>query len=151
MCTSKHNLLGQQNDNRLSKLTYRERRFGICVFHALVLTLNILIDYLGKLVEARTAMKWFRGPEYNMDTELAQMEARIRIELAQKGRFSDLWSSWAWKPVLVAMGLMIFQQLSGINAALFNAVSIFQSAGSELDTLVSAVLLNVDQVHCQLE
>ena len=74
------------------------------------------------------------------------MESRVRIELSQKGRFSDLWSSWAWKPVMVTISLMIFQQLSGINAALFNAVAIFESAGSDLDTLVSAVLLNVDQV-----
>lgn len=91
-------------------------------------------------------MKWLRGSAYNMEPELALMEARVRIELSQKGRFSDLWSAWAWKPVLVAIGLMIFQQLSGINAALFNAVAIFEAAGSQLDTLVSAVLLNVDQV-----
>ncbi len=117
-------------------------------------------------------MKWFRGPDYDMvntikmpvyfplsfnpcnllvnwhqEPELTQMEGRVRIELSQKGRFSDLWSNWAWKPVLVAIGLMVFQQLSGINAALFNAVPIFESAGSDLDTLVSAVLLNVDQVR----
>lgn len=81
-----------------------------------------------------------------MEPELSQMETRVRIELAQRSRFSDLWSGWAWKSVLVAIGLMVFQQLSGINAALFNAVAIFESAGSELDTLVAAVLLNVDQV-----
>lgn len=100
----------------------------------------------GKSSEARDALKWLRGPEYDMEQELAEMEARVRIELSQKSRFSDLWSSWAWKPVMVAIGLMVFQQLSGINAALFNAVAIFESAGSELDTLVAAVLLNVDQV-----
>lgn len=105
---------------------------------------------VGKLPEAKAAMKWFRGPEYDMDVELAQMEARVKIELSQKSRFSDLWSSGTWKPVLVAMGLMVFQQLSGINAALFNAVAIFEAAGSELDTLVSAILLNVDQVSCDI-
>ncbi|XP_046650285.1 solute carrier family 2, facilitated glucose transporter member 8-like [Daphnia pulicaria] len=99
-----------------------------------------------KSTEARNSLKWLRGPEYDMEPELSQMETRVRIELAQRSRFSDLWSGWAWKSVLVAIGLMVFQQLSGINAALFNAVAIFESAGSELDTLVAAVLLNVDQV-----
>lgn len=91
-------------------------------------------------------MKWFRGPEYDMDLELAQMEARVKIELSQKSHFSDLWSSWAWKPVMVAMGLMAFQQLSGVNAALYNAVAIFETAGSDLDALVCAILINIDQV-----
>lgn len=100
----------------------------------------------GKVAEARNSLKWLRGPDYNMDSELAVMEARVRLEMAEVSRFSDLWSSWAWKPVLVAMSLMIFQQLSGINAALFNAVAIFESAGSDLDNLVSNVLLNLDQV-----
>ena len=77
---------------------------------------------------------------------MAQMEFRVRIELSQTGRFSDVWSKWAWKPVLVTITMMIFVQLSGINAALFNAAAIFESAGSDLDNLVSAVLLNVDQV-----
>lgn len=105
-----------------------------------------MFSAIGKSSEARDSLKWLRGPEFDMEPELSQMETRVRIELAQKSRFSDLWSSWAWKPVMVAIGLMIFQQLSGINAALFNAVAIFESAGSELDTLVAAVLLNVDQV-----
>lgn len=77
---------------------------------------------------------------------MAQTEARVRIELAQSSRFSDLFKPWAFKPMLVAMGLMMFQQFSGINAALFNAVFIFNAAGSTLDPLLSAVLLNVDQV-----
>lgn len=115
-------------------------------FYWILLFFNWTI-FAGKSSEARDALKWLRGPEYDMEQELAEMEARVRIELSQKSRFSDLWSSWAWKPVMVAIGLMVFQQLSGINAALFNAVAIFESAGSELDTLVAAVLLNVDQVR----
>jgi hypothetical protein len=37
---------------------------------------------------------------------------------------------------------MVIQQLSGINAALFNSVDIFRLSGSSLDGLVSAVILN---------
>lgn len=69
------------------------------------------------------------------------------MELAQSPRFSDLFKPWALKPVIVAMFLMVFQQLSGINAALFNSVLIFDAANSTLDPLLCAVLLNIDQVY----
>ena len=103
-------------------------------------------DSKGRPEEAEQAMKWLRGPEYTIGPEMALMEARLKIEMAQSSRFSDLFKPWALKPMLVAMALMFFQQFSGINAALFNAVAIFTAAGSSLDSLVSAVLLNVDQV-----
>ena len=77
---------------------------------------------------------------------MAQMEARLKIELAQSSRFTDLFKPWALKPVLVVMGLMFFQAFSGIDAALYNAVEIFSAAKSSLSSLVSAVLLNVDRV-----
>ena len=88
-----------------------------------------------------------RGPEYNIEPEMAVMQARVRMELAQSPRFSDLFKPWALKPVIVAMFLMVFQQLSGINAALFNSVLIFDAANSSLDPLLCAVLLNIDQVY----
>jgi len=77
---------------------------------------------------------------------MAAMQVRVRMELAQSSRFSDLFKPWALKPMIAAIFLMVFQQLSGINAALFNAVFIFEAAKSTLDPLICAVLLNADQV-----
>lgn len=51
-----------------------------------------------------------------------QMEVRLNAELAEKFSPSDLFKPWALKPLLLAVSLMIFQQLSGINAAVYNAV-----------------------------
>lgn len=51
-----------------------------------------------------------------------QMETRLNAELAEKFSPSDLFRPWALKPLLLAVSLMIFQQLSGINAAVYNAV-----------------------------
>lgn len=95
-------------------------------------------------------MQWLRGPEYDIRPEMAQMEARLRVELTQSSRIADLFQPWALKPTLVAMGLMFFQQVSGINAALFNAVAIFSAANSSLSSLVSGVLLNLDLVIWQI-
>lgn len=77
---------------------------------------------------------------------MVQMETRLKIELEQTFTPSDLLRPWALKPLLVAVTLMVLQQLSGINAAVYNAVAIFESAGSTLDTIVCAILLNLDQV-----
>jgi facilitated trehalose transporter len=63
-------------------------------------------------------------------------------DAAQESRFSDIIKPAVYKPVLIGIGLMVFQQLSGINAALFNSVEIFRLSGSSLDGLVSAVILN---------
>lgn len=104
------------------------------------------MDRTGLPDEANDSMKWLRGPEYDIRPEMDLMAARIRVELTQSSRISDLFQPWALKPTLVSMGLMFFQQFSGIDAALYNAVAIFSAANSSLSSLVSAVLLNVDQV-----
>ena len=41
------------------------------------------------------------------------------------------------KPLMISIGLMIFQQLSGITAVVFNAASIFEVAGFTDSKLVS--------------
>ena len=42
--------------------------------------------------------------------------------------------------------MMVFQQFSGLNAALFYAVEILQVAGSNLDALVAAVIVVITMV-----
>lgn len=101
----------------------------------------------GRKRNAQLALRWLRGPDYNIEPEMNQIETRLKIELASTFIVSDLLKPWALKPLLLAVSLMIFQQLSGINAAVFNAVAIFESAGSTLDTIVCAILLNLDQVR----
>ncbi|EFX73487.1 hypothetical protein DAPPUDRAFT_325263 [Daphnia pulex] len=100
----------------------------------------------GKKFEAQKALKRLRGIKYNIGPEINQLEVRLHKELAEKSSPSDLIKPWALKPLIIAVSLMIFQQLSGINAAVYNSVAIFESAGSTLDNLVCAILLNLDQL-----
>ncbi|XP_046640468.1 facilitated trehalose transporter Tret1-like isoform X2 [Daphnia pulicaria] len=95
---------------------------------------------------AQKALKRLRGIKYNIGPEINQLEVRLNKELAEKSSPSDLIKPWALKPLIIAVSLMIFQQLSGINAAVYNSVAIFESAGSTLDNLVCAILLNLDQL-----
>jgi len=50
------------------------------------------------------------------------------------------------KSLTICVGLIFFQQLSGINVVLFNAQSIFEDAKTGLDPATSAILLGVVQV-----
>ena len=93
------------------------------------------------------SLRWLRGKDFNIESEMEELEASVDAELANVTRASDLLHPWAYKPILTALALMSFQQVIGINAALFNSVEIFRSAGSSLDGLVSAVILNSIQVN----
>ncbi|KAI9554058.1 hypothetical protein GHT06_019330 [Daphnia sinensis] len=97
----------------------------------------------GRHGDAESSLLWLRGNDYNyVKAELSRIEALIAEDAAQESRFSDITRPAVYKPVLIGIGLMVLQQLSGINAALFNSVEIFRLSGSSLDGLVSAVILN---------
>ena len=49
----------------------------------------------------------------------------------------DVLSPVIAKPLIVSVGLMVFQQFSGVNAMLFNAATIFGTAGFSNGKLAS--------------
>ena len=66
---------------------------------------------------------------------------------------SDLFKSAYVKPIVLVASLMIFQQLSGISAAVFNAEAIFKASSHSngtsdgaIDARLGAVILNATQV-----
>lgn len=102
-----------------------------------------VLSLLDDLAEATKALKWLRGSRYNVDTELAQIKARLLQDGTQKLRFTDFFSPWAYKPILIGVAMMVFQQFSGMNAAMFYAVDILRVAESDLDALVAAVIISI--------
>lgn len=46
---------------------------------------------------------------------------------------------------ICSLGLMFFQQFSGINAVIFYTVNIFQSAGSDIDPAIATIIVGVVQ------
>ena len=98
------------------------------------------------LDRAAKSLEWLRGSLYRADSELEQIKTRIREDSAQELRFADLFQPWAYKPILIGVAMMVFQQFSGLNAALFYAVEILQVAGSNLDALVAAVIVVITMV-----
>jgi facilitated trehalose transporter len=52
------------------------------------------------------------------------------------------------KPTLIALVLMVFQQLSALDAVMFYTVDIFRAAGADIDENLSANIVGGVQVVC---
>lgn len=82
-----------------------------------------------------------------MDAELTRIKARVCEDKTERLHLTDFLRPWAYKPILIGVAVMIFQQFSGLNAALFYSVEILQVAGSKLDALVAAVVVIITLVY----
>ncbi|XP_034949185.1 facilitated trehalose transporter Tret1-like isoform X2 [Chelonus insularis] len=101
----------------------------------------------GDIDAARASYRWLRGPHYNIEPELeAQNEVLTESSRDQVSFFTAIRSKAALKGLFIAFGLMFFQQLSGVNAMIFNAGPILESSGSSLDPDISTIILGAMQV-----
>jgi len=97
--------------------------------------------------DAQKALQYYRGSSYNIWKELQDLDKDISETAQTKVSIRDLTSSKGTRRALIiALGLMIFQQLSGINAVIFYSGDIFKAAGSTLDPKVSTIIVGVVQV-----
>lgn len=97
--------------------------------------------------DAETTLVYFRGTRYDINAELKSIQRDLEEAAAKKAGVKDLVASRGNRKALVsALGLMLFQQLSGINAVIFYTVPIFKSAGSSLSPDVAAIIVAVVQV-----
>lgn len=101
----------------------------------------------GRNDEARSALVRLRGDNYDVDTELNNL--KFKAEQSQNQRVSFLASvtkKTALKAILICYALMLFQQMSGINAVLFNTSTIFSSAGASISAEIATIIIGVIQV-----
>lgn len=78
-----------------------------------------------------------------MDFELDAIQRNFEIAKQESSSLKDLFRRQYAKPFLLAMGLMLFQQLSGINAVIFYTVSIFKMSGSTINNYLSTIIVGV--------
>lgn len=119
--------------------------FGIAFFFV-VETPQYLLKK-DKLKDAEKNLRWLRGSDYDVSSELEVMQKEVENALQNKASLTDLVTNKANRKALIcSLGLMFFQQFSGINAVIFYTVPIFESAGSTLSASVSAIIVGVMQV-----
>lgn len=104
-----------------------------------------------RIHEARKVLQFLRGHGHEVESELSTRKDELNEIAANKCKFSDLYRYRAtMKAMIIALGLMFFQQLSGINAILFYAGIIFQEASGSLSSGLCAVIIGIVQVLATL-
>ncbi|WP_266143598.1 MFS transporter [Escherichia coli] len=97
-----------------------------------------------KTKRAHKALQWLRGKDADVTAELHEIE-KNHLDSIKNAPASalDLFNRSNIKPITVSMGLMFFQQLSGINAVIFYTVDIFRDAGSTIDGNLSTIIVGI--------
>lgn len=97
----------------------------------------------GRTDEARKALQWLRGKKTNIEAEMRDIALTDAEVEASDFSLTDMFSRKYMKSILISLGLMAFQQLSGINAVIFYTVQIFQMSGSSVDENLSTIIVGI--------
>lgn len=98
----------------------------------------------GKRREAEEALRFLRGPDAPVEWECARIEDACD-EQGSSFQMSDMKDPGVYKPLIIGVMLMVFQQMTGINAIMFYAENIFEQAHFKESDLAS-VIVGVIQV-----
>lgn len=101
----------------------------------------------GKKEEAVRSLKWLRGKDYDYSGELADLQAQHEENKANKGSLAAAFARRSTiKALCISLGLMFFQQMSGINAVIFYTKGIFEAANTGIDSGIATIIVGVMQV-----
>lgn len=99
----------------------------------------------GQIEEAEKVLSRLRTANSDVKIELAELQDRVQ-QLRSRPSVS-IWSllkrADVYNPAIIAIMLMLFQQLSGITGVIYNMVSIFDKANVPLNPLVATQLVDV--------
>uniref|UniRef100_A0A0A9XL62 Facilitated trehalose transporter Tret1 n=1 Tax=Lygus hesperus TaxID=30085 RepID=A0A0A9XL62_LYGHE len=101
----------------------------------------------GNQKAAQRALKWLRGKDADVTTELAEISKNAQAQDEESVSMMEcLRDFFKWHhmwPLSISLGLMFFQQFSGINAMIFYTVKIFKDAGSTIDSNLASVIVGL--------
>ncbi|NXC50195.1 GTR8 protein, partial [Penelope pileata] len=87
--------------------------------------------------EAMAALQFLRGPYVDHEWECRQIEANVEEE---ELNFSEFKNPSTYRPLLIGVALMFLQQVTGINAVMFYAETIFEDANFKDSRMASIVV-----------
>lgn len=82
----------------------------------------------GRIADAERTLRTLRGG-HDVAAELGALRTDIAREHGQRPRLADLLSPRLRRPLVIGIGLAMFQQITGINTVIYFAPTIFQKAG----------------------
>lgn len=95
---------------------------------------------------AENSLKKLRASE-NVDKELDAIKKSVEESLSDKASFFDIFKSKGLtKALIISVGLVAFQQFSGINVILFYTQTIFQATGSTIKPEISTIIIGIVQI-----
>jgi len=99
---------------------------------------------VGRDAEARAVLGQLRG-DGHVEDELGEIKQDLARE--RSGSWARLLDADVRPALLVGIGLAVFQQITGINAVIYYAPQIFQSAGFESDVVALAATIGIGVVN----
>lgn len=101
--------------------------------------------------EAEKALKKLRAATNDNDSELQEMaEGVAKSSKSKSFSMEESKNPLFYKPLILSVLLMFFQQFSGINAVMFNSEAILKEAGSTLTPSIATICIGVAQVIATL-
>ncbi|XP_037908884.1 facilitated trehalose transporter Tret1 isoform X3 [Hermetia illucens] len=105
----------------------------------------------GRTEKAIKSIQWLRGKDYDYNSELAELQAEQDRNQANKVSLASALSRKSTiRALFISLGLMFFQQLSGINAVIFYTTDIFRNANTGIDESLSTIVVGLMQVIATL-
>ncbi|XP_030756017.1 facilitated trehalose transporter Tret1-like [Sitophilus oryzae] len=96
---------------------------------------------------ARKALLVLRGENYNVDEELLQIEGHLKESSQSAVSLRSIFSKKSVKvAILISFGLMVFQQMTGINAIILYSSNMFKSVGVHLDPNLGTIMIGLFQM-----
>ncbi|CAA6673233.1 unnamed protein product [Spirodela intermedia] len=99
---------------------------------------------MGLMDDFETSLQVLRGFDTDISVEVNEIKRSVATTTRRTTiRFADLKRRQYWLPLTIGIGLLILQQLSGINGILFYASNIFQAAGLSSSNVATVVATGV--------
>ncbi|XP_034229815.1 sugar transporter ERD6-like 7 isoform X3 [Prunus dulcis] len=116
---------------------------SLCSDHFRSLFHSRVSKMVGRQREFEMALQKLRGKDADISHEAAEIQDYIlTLDRLPKAKLLDLFQRRYLRSVMIAVGLMVFQQLGGINGVCFYVSNIFEQAGfsSSVGTITYAIL-----------